>query len=314
MKVMFSIAWALLSISIEAQKYPTEITVAKDGSGDFTTIQSAINSTKAFPDVPISIFISGGVYREKVRIYSWNTNLSLIGDSEVETVITYDDHFKKINIGRNSTFHTYTLKVEATDFYASNLTIENSAGDVDQAVALHVEADRVFFENCTFFGSQDTMYLAGEKDRVYFKGCFISGTTDFIFGSATALFNQCEIQSKKASYITAASTPNGVPYGFVFLNCNLTCNEVAKGSVFLGRPWRGYAKTVFINCEMADHIHPEGWKEWHSGGKVFYAEYGSTGAGSNSSKRVDWSVQLSKKQSKAYTIEKIFGDWLPFSQ
>ena len=294
-----------------AQGYATKIMVAKDGSGDYHSIQDAINATKAFPDVPIQIFIKAGTYREKVRVYSWNTNLSIMGDSTGSTIITFDDYFKKVDLGRNSTFHTYTFKVEANDFYAANLTIENSAGEVGQAVAVHIEGDRVVFKNCTFSGNQDTMYLTGENRRQYFKSCQVIGTTDFIFGSATAFFEDCEIVSKKSSYITAASTPENAKYGFVFKNCKLIGDEIEKGSVYLGRPWRTYAKTVFIDCEMGEHIHPKGWKEWNSDGNAFYAEYNSSGQGSDTSQRVDWSFQLSKKEAAKYDIVNVFRGWEP---
>ncbi|MFT6867129.1 MAG: pectinesterase [Cyclobacteriaceae bacterium] len=313
MKTLFLILTAFLETINFAQGYSTEIYVSKDSTGDYSSIQAAIDATKAFPDLPIKIFIKQGVYHEKVRVYSWNTHLSLIGDKNGETVIVNNDHFKSVNLGRNSTFHTYTVKVEANDFYASDLIIENSAGDVGQAVALHVEADRVHFENCTFLGHQDTMYLSGENDRQYFNNCTVTGTTDFIFGSSTALFDQCDIISKKGSYITAASTNEISDFGFVFRECKLSNSDLAKASTYLGRPWRGYAKTVFISCEMGEHIHPSGWKEWHTGGETYYAEYGSHGPGGFSSDRVDWSFQLSKEQANRYIIKNIFKGWVPDS-
>lgn len=301
--VILSAAWA--------QDYQTEITVAKDGSGDFLTIQEAINVSKAFPDSPVKITVRSGVYNEKVHVYSWNTNLSIVGDKNGKTVISYDDHFKRIDLGRNSTFHTSTMKVEANDFYAANLTIQNTAGDVGQAIAIFVGGDRVAFENCQFLGNQDTMYLTGENFRQYFKNCLVTGSTDFIFGNATALFDACEIRSKKASYVTAASTVQTSDFGFVFIGCRLTNEDLAKVSTYLGRPWRNFAKTVFINCELGEHIHPEGWKEWNSDGSVLYAEYGNTGLGSNVSERVNWSQQLTKVEAMEYTISNIFRGWKP---
>ncbi len=301
----------LIAYSLQAQNYQTLIVVAQDGSGDHTTIQSAIDATKSFPDVPIQIYIKNGVYKEKVIVYSWNTKLSLIGDSTGTTTISYGDYFKKIDRGRNSTFHTYTLKVEANEFTARDLVIENTAGEVGQAVALHVESDRVVFESCTFKGNQDTMYLAGENARQYFKNCTIYGTTDYIFGQATAVFESCEIISLKSSYITAASTIEDSDYGFVFKDCKIKGEELPEGKTYLGRPWRKYAKTVFINCELGAHIIPVGWKEWNSKGTAFYAEYNSIGAGANPANRVDWSHQLTKKELKKYTLEKIFRGWNP---
>lgn len=287
---------------------PDKITVAKDGSGDYTSIQEAINNTKSFPYKRISIFIKNGVYFEKVKVHEWNTNISLIGESKEYTIITFDDYFDKMNLGRNSTFYTYTLLVEATDFYASNLTIRNTSGNVGQAVALSVFSDRVFIQNCIILGNQDTLYASG-SGRHYYKNCYIEGTTDFIFGSATALFENCTIHSKKNSYITAASTPKGVQYGYVFKNCKLTADEnITK--VYLGRPWRKYAKTVFIACEMGKHILPEGWHNWskpEAESTSFYAEYNNYGLGFKSDERVSWSHQLKKSKSKKYTIESILG-------
>lgn len=296
-------------ITLEAQQKEYDVIVAQDGSGDYTRIQDAINGVKAFPHKRITIFIRAGVYKEKVRVYSWNTNLSLVGDTLGETVITYNDHFKKINLGRNSTFHTYTLKVEGNDFFASNLTIENSAGEVGQAVALHIEADRVVVKNCTIKGYQDTMYLAGEGARQYFTHCRIYGATDYIFGNATALFDSCEVISLKPSYITAASTTRDTNYGFVFRNCTLSSDDLPGGSTYLGRPWRPHAKTVFINCKLGAYIHPLGWKEWNANGTAFYAEYNSQGPGANPKGRVEWSHQLSSLE--AYTVESIFSGWTP---
>jgi pectinesterase len=289
-----------------------EMVVAQDGSGDFTKIQDAIDATKAFPDKRITIFIKNGTYKEKVRVPAWNNMLSLIGEDVEKTIIVWDDYFDKIGRGRNSTFFTSTFKVEADDFYAENLTIENSAGKVGQAVALHVEGNRCVFKNCCLLGNQDTVYLTGENSNHYFTCCTIEGTTDFIFGSATAVFSACEIISKSDSYITAASTSEGKPFGFVFIDCNLLAKEDPK-KVYLGRPWRNYAKTVFINCAMGEHILPEGWHNWdkkEAESTSFYAEYKNTGAGANIDKRVRWSHNLTEKEAQNYTIENILGNWV----
>lgn len=301
----------LLGGACAKAQYKTEFIVDQSGNGDFESIQACIDASKAFPDTRITIYVRNGVYREKVKIHSWNTKISLIGEDREKTIITWDDHFKKIDRGRNSTFFTYTLLVQGNDFHAENLTIENSAGPVGQAVALHVEADRSTFINCRILGNQDTVYAAGENSRQYFKGCFIEGTTDFIFGSATAVFDECEIYSKSNSYITAASTPEGVAYGYVFLYCRLTAaGEVDE--VFLGRPWRTHAKTVFVRCEMGDHIRPGGWDNWSNEAAeehAFYAELQSSGPGANPAGRVSWSHQLNSDQIRNYSLKSIFGTW-----
>ncbi|SDL97330.1 pectinesterase [Catalinimonas alkaloidigena] len=311
--ISFWIACFTVPASAQNPGYQTEFTVAQDGSGDFTRIQEAIDATKAFPDEPITIRLKKGVYKEKVRVYSWNTKLSLIGEDRENTVITYDDYFDKINLGRNSTFHTYTLQVEANDFRLENVTVENTAGPVGQAVALHVEGDRCVFVNCAFKGNQDTVYLAGERSRDYFRNCYIDGTTDFIFGEATAWFEACEIRAKSDSYITAASTVEGRPYGFVFHECDITAAPDVK-QVYLGRPWRQFARTVFLECNLQAPIAPEGWKAWSNKDDkqtTFYAEYASQGPGAQPKQRIAWSHQLSKADAAAYTPEKILEGWMP---
>jgi pectinesterase len=304
----------LLCVNIPAfnQDYKTEMTVALDGTGDFTSIQEAINSCKAFPDKPITIRIKNGEYHEKVKVHAWNTRLSLIGEGRAKTIITFGDYFGKIDKGRNSTFMTYTLMVDADDFNAENLTIENSAGPVGQAVALHVEGNRCSFINCSFLGNQDTLYAAGENSRQYFDNCYIEGTTDFIFGAATVVFEDCEIHSKANSYITAASTPDGVQNGFVFIDCKMTA-AAGLAKVYLGRPWRRFAKTVFIRCEMGQQIIPEGWNNWdnkEAEKTVLYAEYMSLGPGANPAQRVSWSRQLSGQEANNYSAEVVLGDWV----
>jgi pectinesterase len=285
------------------------IVVDQKGSGNFVTIQEAINSVQSFPNQRITIFIKNGIYKEKVKVHSWNPKVSLIGESREGTIITYDDYFNKIGLGRNSTFYTYTMLVEGNDFFAKNLTIQNTSGEVGQAVALNVNADRVFFFNCSFLGNQDTLYTSGEGTKNYFSNCYIEGTTDFIFGDATVLFENCEIHSKKDSYITAASTPQGIAFGYVFKVCKLTAAE-GVSQVYLGRPWRIYAKTVFMNCEMGRHIQPQGWENWskpEAEKTAFYAEYECNGLGFQPLKRVLWSHQLTKKESEEYTTEAILG-------
>ncbi len=286
------------------------ISVAKDGSGDYTSIQEAINSAKAYPDQRVLIHIKNGIYYEKVNVYSWNPKISLIGQDRENTIITYDDYFDKINLGRNSTFHTPTLLVEGNDFYASNLTIQNTAGAVGQAVALAVNANRARVENCKIIGNQDTLYTSGEGFKQFYKNCFIEGTTDFIFGNATVVFEKCTIHSKSNSFITAASTPRGMDFGYVFIDCRLTADPQTD-QVYLGRPWRTHAKTVFINCYMGQHILPIGWDNWsntEAEKQSFYGEYGCFGPGYKPSQRVSWSRQLTKSQAKEYTTKNILGE------
>lgn len=293
----------------KTHKNEFHLTVAQDGTGDYTSVQEAIYNCKAFPYDRITIFVKSGIYREKVRVPEWNPNISLIGENTENTIITFDDYFGKTSLGRNSTFYTYTVLVEGDNFHAENLTIENTAGPVGQAVALSIFADKVSIKNCKILGNQDTLYTSGDGNRQYFKDCYIEGTTDFIFGSATAYFENCDIYSKADSYITAASTPKDTAFGFVFDRCKLQASQQAT-KVFLGRPWRIYAKTVFINCEMGDHIVPAGWNNWNkpeAEKTAFYAEYRSVGKGANAAMRVGWSHQLTKRQALKYTRENILG-------
>ncbi len=310
MKYLVLIILAGLILFTPAQlfsQYQTKITVAQDGSGDYTTIQAAIDDCKSFPDKRITIHIKNGVYYEKVLVPACNTKLSLIGESAEKTIISFNDYFKKIDRGRNSTFYTYTLKIEADDFVAENLTIENTAGPVGQAVALHVSGDRCVFRNCILLGHQDTLYTEGENRRQYFVDCHIQGTTDFIFGEATVLFDDCTIKNLSDSYITAASTAKGKTYGYVFRHCKLIAADGVK-KAYLGRPWRDYANVVYLNCELGAHIAPAGWANWKGTNRnqtAYYAEYQNTGKGANTSQRVAWSHQLTDQEAAKYTIENI---------
>ncbi|MFH7000992.1 pectate lyase [Flavobacterium bizetiae] len=300
----------LTSAETSDKKKDNYYTVALDGSGNFTKIQDAINACPSFPYEKVTVFVKNGIYNEKVRIPEWNTHVALVGESKENTIISFDDNFSKINTGRNSTFFTYTVLVEGDDFSASNITFKNASGDNGQAIALSVVANRAKVVNCNILGNQDTLYLSGKNSKQYFKDCYIEGTTDFIFGSATALFENCEIHSIKNSYITAASTPQDTTFGFVFKNCKLTA-EPAATAVYLGRPWRIYAKTVYINCDMGNHIRAEGWHNWskpEAEKNAFYAEYNGKGEGFQPTKRVVWSHQLSKKEAEKYTIENILKD------
>ena len=313
--------------SLLAQVNPFSITVAKDGSGNFKTIQEAINSVRDLSQAPVMIHIKNGVYAEKVVVPSWKTFISLIGESKEKTIITNGDYTGKNYPGKDAsgkdkfmTFTSYTLLVEGDNFYAENLTIENNSGPVGQAVALHVEGDRAIIKNCRILGYQDTLYTATENSRQYYQDCYIEGTTDFIFGEATVVFQNCTIRSLSNSYVTAASTTARQPFGFVFFNCKLIADTAIK-KVFLGRPWRPYAKTVFITCELGDHIVPEGWNPWKGDAMfpdkektAFYAEYKNTGQGSTISNRISWSKQLSGKEVKKYTVKNILkgnDGWYP---
>lgn len=297
----------LIAHSPAHAQYATHIVVAQDGSGDYTTIQAAIDNAKAFPDKRVTIFIKNGRYREKVQVPACNTRLTLKGESAEKTIISWDDYFDRIGRGRNSTFFTFTLQVLADDFYAENLTIENTAGPVGQAVALDVQANRCAFRNCRILGHQDTLYAAGAGCRQYFTHCYIAGATDFIFGAAAALFDSCTIHSRSNSFITAASTPKDQAYGYVFRHCWLTADP-GVDSVYLGRPWRDFARVVFLDCDLGAHILPEGWSNWPGTQRdktAWYAEFENSGPGAGTARRVAWSHRLTKKETRKYTLKKV---------
>ena len=296
-----------------AQERQDTIVVSRDGTGNFRTLQEAIESARAFMDYTVTIYVRNGVYKEKVIVPSWVENIDIIGEDRDKTIITYDDH---ANINKMGTFRTYTVKVEGSDITFKNLTIENNAAQLGQAVALHTEGDRLKFINCRILGNQDTIYTGAKFTRLYFKGCYIDGTTDFIFGPSTALFEDCIIHSKRNSYVTAASTPKEAKYGYVFKHCKLTA-EPGVDKVYLGRPWRPYAYTLFIECELGKHIVLAGWHNWGKQSNeetARYMEYKNTGEGANASERVAWSKQLTKKEAEAVTVDAIFrtqSNWNP---
>ena len=296
-----------------AQERRDTLVVSRDGTGDFRTLQEAVESARAFMDYTVTIYVKNGVYKEKVIVPSWVENIDIIGEDRDKTIITYDDH---ANINKMGTFRTYTVKVEGSDITFKNLTIENNAAQLGQAVALHTEGDRLKFINCRILGNQDTIYTGAKFTRLYFKDCYIDGTTDFIFGPSTALFEDCIIHSKRNSYVTAASTPKEAKYGYVFKHCKLTA-EPGVDKVYLGRPWRPYAYTLFIECELGKHIVPAGWHNWGKQSNeetARYMEYKNTGEGANVSERVAWSKQLTKKEAEAVTVDAIFrtqSDWNP---
>lgn len=291
------------------------IVVAQDGSGDFKTVQEAINAVPDFRNAITVIFIKNGVYKEKLNLSASKRMVKMVGESVDKTVLTYDDYAQKKNsFGEDmGTSGSSGFYIYGDGFTAENITFENTAGPVGQAVALWVAGDKAKFINCRMLGFQDTLYTYGKGSRQYFYKCYISGTVDFIFGSATAIFEDCNIFCKTSGYVTAASTPDTSKYGYVFKNCKIE-GSAPVGTVYLGRPWRPTAKTVFLNCELGAVIRPEGWHNWgkESNEKTaFYAEYQNKGVGAVTSKRVSWSHQLTDEDAKNYTTIKVFRDWDP---
>lgn len=292
---------------------PDTIVVSRDGTGDFRTVDEAIEVCRAFMEYHKVIYVKKGVYKEKVIIPSWLTNIEICGEDARETIITYDDHANiivpvqglpaPIKMG---TFRTYTMKIEGNDITLKNITIENNAAKLGQAVALHTEGDRLIFKGCRFLGNQDTVYTGLAGTRLYFEDCYIEGTTDFIFGPSIAWFERCTINSKSDSFVTAASTPQDQQYGYVFNNCRLTA-DAGVTKCYLGRPWRQYAYTLFMNCEIGGHILPVGWDDWKKDhASIRYMEYNNRGAGAATAERADWTRQLSKKEAQRITPATLF--------
>jgi pectinesterase len=303
----------LISIkAVYAQQYlKPDFVVAKDGSGNFTTVQEAINAVPDYRKTLTTILIKNGVYKEKLTLPPSKTNVNFVGEDVMKTILTYDDYAARKNrFGEEmGTTSSTSFFVFGDDFTATNITFENSAGPVGQAVAVRVDGDRVKFVNCRFLGNQDTLYAHGEKSRQYYRDCYIEGTVDFIFGWSTAVFEGCTIFCKSHGYITAASTLPETKYGMVFLRCKIT-GDAPEESFYLGRPWRPYAKTVFINCFLDKQIRAEGWHNWNKPDAektTLYAEYKSTGPGANEAKRVPWSKQLTDTEAAQYTVHNILG-------
>ena len=293
-----------------------KLIVAKDGSGNFTTIQAALNAVPEGNQKPVTIFIKKGIYKEVVIVDATKSFIKLVGEDSAQTVITYDNH-AGTRLPNGDTLNTWTCAsvfVYGNDFSAENLTIQNDAGfTAGQAVALRIEGNRASFKACRLLGFQDVLFLSGSGVKHYFKNCYIEGTTDFIFGAATAVFDHCHIHSKKNSHLTAASTNSIIPFGFVFFNCKLTADGNIN-KVSLGRPWTPTASVAYINCWMDKHIIPEGWNNWKNPANeatARYAEYNSSGPGANPTARVKWARQLTEEEAKKYTLKNILGSWEP---
>ncbi len=297
---------------------PDTLVVSRDGTGQFRNVAQAIEVCRAFMEYHKVIYVKKGVYKEKLVVPQWLTNIEICGEDRDNTVITWDDHANIYmpEIGKGmGTFRTYTLKIQGSRITLKNITIENNAARLGQAVALHTEGDCLTFINCRFLGHQDTIYTGNGKCRHYFKDCYIEGTTDFIFGPSTVWFENCDIFCKANSYITAASTPQDVAYGYVFNNCHITAaSNVEK--VYLGRPWRDYGYTLFMNCDLPRQIRPEGWHQWRPEAvkTARYMEYNNRGEGAATGQRVSWSKQLTKKEAQQITPERVFAlndNWNP---
>lgn len=291
--------------------------VAADGSGTHATVQAAIDAAPEHATKPFVIRIKPGTYARHVAIPANRPFITLLGESsEVDnTVISSGVNVKTAGTdGRSlSTRDSATVLIQAANFTAENITFENTTTREDrvQALAVYVEADRAVFRGCRFLGWQDTLRAAaprGSASRQYYADCYIEGHVDFIYGAGTAVFDRCHIHVKADGYITAASTPESTPFGYVFLDCRVTAGPAVERGFYLGRPWRPFAATAFLRCELPAQVRPEGWNNW---GKVEnertarYVEYRNSGPGAAPEKRVPWSRQLTAEEVENYTAANI---------
>lgn len=336
-----------------------------DENPGFSSVSEALASLPAVQTLPLSfpapyednitpviIHIAPGIYEEELVIE--RPYVTLVGEAAESTVLTYHLGANEIlpDGSKRGTFRTASVRIHTHDFTAKDITFQNTAGyghTVGQALALYADGDRLIFEDCRLISSQDTLFTAplppspvkpggftgpGEhapriQGRHLYRRCYLQGDVDFIFGSATAFFEECTIFSKKPGdrkppespdeeviygYITAASSPEGAPYGYVFRNCRLL-SDCPPHTVYLGRPWREWAKTVFLNCEMGSHIHPLGWNDWQKPhGHFYYGEYASFGEGANKESRAAFSHQLTEEEAALYTPEQVLSHpdgWKP---
>lgn len=327
----------------------------------FSSITDALQSIPKNNRKSVTICIAPGIYHEKITVDRPFVTLQGMGQSNEDTVLTFDDYANFImeDGSKMGTFRSYSVLIDAHDVTLKNLTIENASGDSathGQAIALYADGDRLLIDSCRLLGHQDTLFTGplppkelvkdgfiGPKQfapringRQYYKNCYICGDVDFIFGSATAYFENCTIESlsrfsdvrseadggaasansisqkESASmpiqgYVTAASTPEGQDYGYVFSGCHIITKDCPKGSVYLGRPWRNYAKTVFVECSMDNHIHPALFHDWNKEAAretIFYGVYDKDGE-ELFPNHADFVQLLTKAQADGFSKEKV---------
>jgi pectinesterase len=298
-----------------------DVTVATDGSGQYTSVEEAIFKAPmpaSLTAAPWTIFVKAGTYKERIYVQRERGNIHVIGEDGAKTIITY-------NLNANlrgpdgkiiGTFRTPTVQIDGDGMVWENITIANGAGAVGQAVALRLDGDRIVFRKCRLLGWQDTLLV--NRGRHYFEDCYIEGHVDFIFGGATAYFNRCHIHCLGNGYITAASTPAGQAHGFVFADCKITGADDVK--TYLGRPWRIFAQTIYLRTEMSAVVRAEGWNDWNkpeARRTTFYGEFDSTGTGAAKTERAPWSHQLTAVEAALLTPAKVLAGadkWDPVTQ
>ena len=316
-------------------------TVACDGSGDFTSIQAAVDAMPVTADMPNIVFVRAGEYHERVIVD--RCSLRIVGEDCEHTVITHAACAKDQNPDGSprGTFLSFTVIVTGDNVELENLTVRNDAGDgrlVGQAVALYAAGDRNSFRNCRFIAHQDTLFtgplmekvvrdIGGRSGRAqivpsvgdcpptfarqYYENCFIQGDVDFIFGPYRCWFEGCSLyMNARGGWYTAANTPETQPYGFIFHRCRLT-GECEEGKAYLGRPWRKFSRTVFLECDMDEHVSPQGFADWEGGAPVTwrYGEAGTIGARRDQTPRHPSQKRLSKDEAAEITVLKVIGGY-----
>lgn len=309
MKLLTLFAFCSL-FAVRAFAEETVYTVDCNGEGDFRTVQECLDALPSKPDGWRTVRILPGTYREKVTLDVYKNCVRIVGVGGAEEVrIVWNDFSGRVVDGYEmSTYDTWTLSLQADDVILEGLTVENDAGRVGQAVALETRGDRIHINRCRLVGDQDTFFTKGYVSRIWVTDSWIEGTTDFIFGPSIVLFDRCRIHAKADSFLTAASTTERNLYGYVFRDCRVTA-DTSVGRLYLGRPWKSTARTVWIRCELPAAICPEGWRDWHDSarkGDVYYAEYRCTGPGADRRGRVAWSCELTDEEAAFYTPERIF--------
>ena len=330
------------SAAAKSGHYPEiDAVVTQDGSGDFTSIQAAINSAPDNSAKRYVIYIKNGNYnKEKLIVPASKTNITLLGEDREKTVISYfiydcnhpvsenkcpADAWALWKDNRELIRTSATLTVMGNGFIAENMTIANTAGPVGQALALTLRGDKITFRNCDIKSYQDTIYLMNAGMCNYFHKCLVIGRTDYIYGSGIGYFDRCEIRSWRGGWITAPSTPGKQSYGFVFNHCKLTYrgNSPRPGddgkTIAIGRPWHNYPKVAILHSEMCKQINPKGWPTlWHmdyapTSKKLHLYEYKNKGQGADMSRRSKWAGlrAMTAREAENYTLEKVFNGWMP---
>jgi pectin methylesterase-like acyl-CoA thioesterase len=282
------------------------VRVAKDGSGQFSTVQAAIDSIPDGSSEHVRMDLAAGTYTEKLTIAS-RSNLCLVGDGATRTILSYDDSNGKVG----STSGSASVMVSADDFSAANLTIQNTFGPGSQAVALRVTGQRQQFLDCRFVGYQDTLYL--HQGTQYFRNCYVQGNTDYVFGGATSVLENCELRNVEGgSAVAAPNTDIGTAHGIVFLGGSFTAAaSVRANSVGLGRPWGADGAAAYLRVTLGAHVIAEGFVPMSDNQpeNARFHEYGSEGIGANAARRQGY--QLTDSEASGYTVSNVLGAWRP---